>query len=281
MKLVKSANKLTNYLNNLQTEDKSVQIGFVPTMGALHAGHMRLIDQSVRENDITVCSIFVNPTQFGDASDLANYPKPIESDIKQLIHHNCDILFLPEIKEVYPQEYHQQHFNLDGIDLIIEGAQRPGHFQGVCNVLSRLFFIVQPNRAYFGQKDYQQTLVVKKLIRLLNLPIEISIVPIAREENGLAMSSRNQRLSKEARKNASFINHTLLSIKEEWKLIGLEQAIENSKNYISRFPGVKLEYLLAVDGNTLLAVDKNSTSIVILIVVKLEGVRLLDNIILA
>ena len=196
MHIIKSAQILTKYLTNLRSTDKNVTIGFVPTMGALHDGHSSLIVESVKSTSITVCSIFVNPAQFGEENDLVNYPNPIEKDIDLLIKHDCDILFLPSVEEVYPNDFEATVYELGGLDFKIEGASRPGHFQGVCNVIARFFEIIQPDIAYFGQKDFQQTSVVKKLNELLGSKTTINIVPIKREPHGLALSSRNVRLSK-------------------------------------------------------------------------------------
>lgn len=280
MKLYKSASKLTTYLKNLQTGDNGVSVGFVPTMGALHEGHLSLIRSSVSDNDITVCSIFVNPSQFGEEADLVTYPKPIEQDIDLLMNAGCDILFLPVVEEVYPPPYTQEVFDLEGLDLKIEGKQRPGHFQGVCNVLKRFFEIVLPTRAYFGQKDFQQTVVAKKLVRLMQSPIEIVVVPIAREPHGLAMSSRNIRLSPSGRQKARFIQDALQDIYKNYEAVGLEQALSNAKSMLSAQEGAVLEYLTAVDAENLNAISPQTQQVVVVTVVAYEGVRLLDNILL-
>ncbi len=281
MKLIKTAPQLTKYLNNLRTADNSLKIGFVPTMGALHKGHASLIEKSVSDNEITVCSIFVNPTQFGEKKDLETYPKPIDQDIQMLIDHNCDILFLPEVNEIYPEGYEQLVFDLDGLDFRIEGKQRPGHFQGVCNVLKRFFEIIKPDRAYFGQKDFQQAVVVKKLAKILGAPIDIVILPIAREDSGLAMSSRNQRLSAEGRTEAAFIYKALQGIQESYKEIGMKAAITQAREEIESHEGTVIEYLIAVDPESLEETVDITNNIAVLTVVRYEMVRLLDNLILA
>lgn len=279
MILTKSALELTNYLHLLRSSDQSVTVGFVPTMGALHQGHMTLVNKSVQENDISICSVFVNPTQFGEKSDLVNYPKPIEKDIELLMQAKNKILFLPEVDEMYPKSYEQQNFDLQNLDFKIEGKQRPGHFQGVCNVLYRFFQIIEPTRAYFGQKDFQQTVVVKRLVQLMGIDTSIDVVPIAREEHGLAMSSRNIRLSQQARKEADFLYKNLLQIKSGYKLLGLKAAISAAKQRIAQIPEAETEYLLAVDAGSLEEVENEAESeqIVLLAVVKFHGVRLLDN----
>lgn len=282
MHIIKSRKALIDYLSSIRKHSQNVTIGFVPTMGALHSGHASLIDESVSENNITVCSIFVNPTQFGDKSDLEKYPKPIEKDIEILIKHKCDILFLPEFEEVYSAEYVHQKFELGELESKIEGASRPGHFQGVCNVVSQLFEIVTPDCAYFGQKDYQQTAIIKSLIKLTRSNITLKIVPIKRESNGLAMSSRNIRLSDKGRKNAAFIYKALRDIQAEVESRSLVELVNRAKQFISSQKGVDLDYLLAVDAENLNEVTsiKESGSIIILVAVTYEGVRLIDNIFL-
>ena len=282
MHIIKSAPILTKYLTNLRSTDKNVTVGFVPTMGALHEGHSSLIDESVKCNNVTVCSIFVNPSQFGDENDLVNYPKPIEKDIELLIKHNCSILFLPSVEEVYPKSFVPLVYDMDGLDFKIEGASRPGHFQGVCNVIARFFEIIEPNQAYFGQKDFQQTVVVKRLNHLLGSKTEIRVVPIKREPHGLAQSSRNIRLSKKGRQNAAFIYKALSQIKEDYASLGLAESIAKAKQFINAQKGAKIDYLVAVDTSTLDEVDNinQAKEVAILTVVEYEGVRLLDNIIL-
>lgn len=279
MHIIKTSEILQKQLNAIRSDRPNVTLGLVPTMGALHEGHISLIQSSVAENEITVCSIFVNPTQFGEAADLDNYPKPIEKDIELLVKHECTILFLPSYSEVYPPSYAQQIYDLDDIDNKIEGASRPGHFQGVCNVLDRLFTIILPTHAYFGQKDYQQTVVVKKLIELTKSEITIRVVPIKREENGLAMSSRNIRLSTKGRQNAAFIYKALRDAKKDVNEMELDKLVERAKQFINAQKGAKVDYLVAVNATTLDHVEsvKTETDVVLLTVVEYEGVRLLDN----
>ncbi len=272
---------LKQHLNALRKANPNVTIGFVPTMGALHEGHGSLIECSIKEQNITICSIFVNPTQFGDIADLANYPKPIAQDIALLIGLSCDILFLPDYEQVYPPDYLQIEFNLSGLDHKIEGASRPGHFQGVCNVLSRFFEIIEPNVSYFGQKDFQQTVVVKKLIELQRRTMGVKVVPIKREPNGLAMSSRNIRLSTQGRKNAAFIFTALTTAKDDFYAgMNLESVLAKAQQFINAQKGASVEYIVAVDTKTLSKVTKATNEIVILTVVIYEDIRLLDNIIL-
>ena len=282
MNILKTSELVLRHLETIRQNNKKVTIGFIPTMGALHKGHASLIEASVKENDITVCSIFVNPTQFGESADLDNYPKPIEKDIQLLMDCGCSILFLPDYDSVYPPDYSHITYELGGLDTKIEGASRPGHFQGVCNVVDRFFSIVEPTNAYFGQKDYQQTVVVKKLIRLTNSTVKLNIVPIKREPHGLAMSSRNIRLSDKGRQNAAFIYSALQQIKDDVTNMTIGEAIKKAKQFISAQKGASIDYLVAVDSTTLeevTSLDK-SGGVAVLTVVHYEGVRLLDNIIL-
>jgi pantoate--beta-alanine ligase len=249
-------------------------------MGALHPGHISLVEQSVKENDFTVCSIFVNPTQFGEKTDLETYPRPIEKDIALLLDASTDLLFLPEPEQVYPPDYKQQVFDLQGLDLEIEGKQRPGHFQGVCNVIYRFFEIIRPDNAYFGQKDFQQTVVVKRLTDLMRVKTRIRVMPISREESGLAMSSRNTRLNASARREASFVYRFLQQAKEEALSKDLTSAMETMKSKIEDLENAVLEYLIAVDADSLQKVDdlNHQHPVVLLTVIRFHGVRLLDNI---
>ena len=282
MHLIKSAKALNRYLLVQRSKDPNVTIGFVPTMGALHQGHASLIESCVSENNISVCSIFVNPTQFGEKADLDNYPKPIEKDIEMLVALGCDILFLPRYEDIYPADYQHKTFDIGGLDFKIEGASRPGHFQGVCNVIDRFFSIVSPDAAYFGQKDYQQTVVVKRLVEVTGSNVEIRIVPIKRESHGLAMSSRNIRLSEKGRMNAAFIFKALNQLKEDIQTMSLSEALEKAKQFISAQKGAKIDYLLAVNSYSLEEVSdlESAEGVAVVTVVEYEGVRLLDNIIL-
>lgn len=200
--------EIQQYISKNRLQNKS--IGFVPTMGALHEGHISLIRKSREENDITIVSIFVNPTQFNDQGDFTRYPRTIEKDKILLEEAGCDCVFIPSVEEIYPSEsFKKTEFSEGELGSRLEGKYRPGHFNGVATVVKRLFDIITPNRAYFGQKDYQQCLIVKKLVNDFNIPVEIVVCPILREENGLAMSSRNQLLSAEEREQAAFLYQLL------------------------------------------------------------------------
>lgn len=266
---------LRNLLQSFKSEGK--KIGFVPTMGALHAGHISLVHNSVRENDVTVVSIFVNPTQFNDKSDLDKYPRTLDADCELLNKNKVDIVFAPSVDEVYPEE-DTREFDFGQIDKVMEGAHRPGHFNGVAQVVSRLFDIVGADRAYFGEKDFQQVAVVKDMVRQLAIPIEIVTVPIVREESGLAMSSRNQRLSAEQKQNACNIYKTLLESKNSG--LSVNETIKFVEEQINNTQDLTVEYFAIVDGNSLQLInDWNETTYAVgCIAVFCGDVRLIDNI---
>ncbi|MFT4522318.1 MAG: pantoate--beta-alanine ligase [Bacteroidia bacterium] len=280
MKYHKTAKSLVSDLNLVRNDHRS--IGFVPTMGALHHGHISLIERAKAENDTVVCSIFVNPKQFNNESDLVDYPKSISADMELLLEHGADFLYHPAFEDVYPNDPLGDDIELNGLDAIYEGKHRPGHFKGVAQVVHRFFQIVQPNTAYFGQKDFQQTVVVNHLIRTKSLPIKLIVCPIVRESNGLAMSSRNERLSLQQRNKASFIYQALLKLKERTYFMPLHQAVDKTRLHLSGKEGATLEYLHAVDGVTMAEVQllEESDYVVVVTVVEFGGVRLLDNIIL-
>jgi len=237
-------------LSKLKQEQKTV--GFVPTMGALHKGHLSLIEASRQQNDITVCSIFVNPTQFNDKNDFANYPVTIEKDILQLTEKGTDILFLPPVTEMYPDGMMAaKHYELGKLETILEGKYRPGHFQGVCQVVHRLFSIVQPHKAYFGQKDYQQCMVIKKLAELEQLDVDIIVHPTVRESSGLAMSSRNMRLNEEEKERATALYKALTHIKENALGRNLQMAKKEAVQIIIDAGFEKTDYLEIADAQTL------------------------------
>jgi pantoate--beta-alanine ligase len=258
--------------------DKS-KVGFVPTMGALHNGHVSLIKLSVNQCETTVCSIFVNPAQFNDKNDLLNYPRTTEKDLALLKEAGCDAVFIPEVEEIYPPNLPMQHYDFGAIEKVMEGEHRPGHFNGMANVVQRLFEIVKPHFAFFGEKDFQQLCVVKQLVKLLNLPIIIVPCAIVREEDGLAMSSRNMLLTPEERVQAAGIFNTLSAIKIESKTASsqelLQLAIENFKKY----PLITPEYIQFAYADNLekLELHDKSRAAMLFIAVKLGRVRLIDN----
>jgi pantoate--beta-alanine ligase len=251
-------------------------------MGALHQGHVSLLERARQENDTVVCSIFVNPKQFVDKMDLDAYPQPIAQDIHKLVDAGVDYLFHPDYDDLYREDYNDADINLNGLDTIFEGALRPGHFQGVAKVVNRFFDIVQPTRAYFGQKDFQQTVVIKTLVQNKQHDIDIVVCPIMREPHGLAMSSRNERLEPKIRERAAFIYKSLLKLKERCNFKSLAEAMETTLKYLNSIDDAELEYLICVNGNTMQEVSDLSDAdyVVALTVVKFGGVRLLDNLVL-
>jgi pantoate--beta-alanine ligase len=272
-----NSEELTNFINNARLEKK--QIGFVPTMGALHLGHVTLIQQSKQNNDITVCSIFVNPAQFNDAKDFENYPKTTDQDIEMLTNAHCDVLFLPSVAEIYPANQQQTlAYDLGNLELSFDGAYRPGHFQGVCKVVHRLLDIIPCDKLYLGQKDYQQCMVINRLLNLTNKNIEIVICPTVREANGLAMSSRNKRLSATELENASAIFASMQFLKQHLTTLNVLQLKQSAQIALTN-EGFKLDYFEVVDATTLAIIDNwNGTDkIVCLVAAFLGPVRLIDN----
>lgn len=253
-------------------------IGLVPTMGALHAGHLSLIARSVADNDLTVCSIFVNPTQFNDPSDLARYPRPVESDVARLSGTGCDVLFLPDTQEIYPEE-EDWHIELGTLERVLEGRFRPGHYQGVTQVVKKLFDLTAPDRAYFGQKDYQQYLVIRELVRQFNMPIELVCCPTLREPDGLAMSSRNVHLSPGEREEAVLLSKALFRIKDMATSLSPLQAREQGLAMLAASSRISVDYLELVDAETLHPVtDWEAAPVVIaLAAIRIGQTRLIDN----
>ena len=280
MILFKTTEALQHYLNKQRCQNAT--IGFVPTMGALHQGHISLIKACKEKCDITVCSIFVNPTQFNDKNDFEKYPVTIENDVFLLETNNTDVLFLPSVHEIYPEGLQQlQHFYIGNLETILEGKYRPGHFQGVCNVVFRLLKIVNPAELFLGRKDYQQYLVLKKMMQQFYPSINITAVDIAREASGLAMSSRNMRLSADTRGKAAAIYNALNFIKQNihHTAIGGLQQKAKEKILLSGFN--KIDYIEVCDAETLMPVSSiNNKPLVALAAAFIDGVRLIDNILL-
>ncbi len=248
MKVVHTIVELQNDLFCLRKENKL--IGFVPTMGALHEGHASLVKKSVKENDITVVSVFLNPTQFNDKNDLANYPRTLEADCKLLEKVGADFVFAPSVEEMYPTE-DKRHFEYPPVSTVMEGAHRPGHFNGVCQVVSRLFYIVRPDRAYFGEKDWQQIAVIKCMVKALGIKVQVVECPIIREKDGLAMSSRNTLLSADERAIAPNIYKALKSSVAYAKNHTVEETHKKVVDEINAVDGLDVEYFSIVDGDTL------------------------------
>ena len=270
--------ELRSAIDNLKNANKKV--GFVPTMGALHQGHLALIKQSAAENEITVCSIFVNPIQFNNPEDLQKYPRTPEKDIR-LIENYCHVLFMPSVEEMYPAEVIEK-YNFGTLETVMEGAFRPGHFNGVAVVVNRLFTMVRPDRAYFGEKDYQQLQIIKAMTKQLQLAVEVVSCPIVREEDGLAMSSRNTRLTEDNRKLAPFIYKTLNLGLIKVNEFPLDKVIELIKTEFQNYPSFKIEYIEIADESTLqpIRVLNLTQKARIFVAVWLGDIRLIDNLLL-
>lgn len=277
MKVVQHKKELSEIIGNYRSFGKS--IGFVPTMGALHAGHLSLIQQCRGNDDIVVASIFVNPTQFNDKNDLKNYPKNIDNDLKLLNAEKCDLVFCPEVEEMYP-EPDTRKFDFDGLDKIMEGAHRPGHFNGVAQIVTKFFDAVKPDAAYFGEKDFQQLAIIKHLVQSLNLPIKIVPCPIIREDDGLAKSSRNLLLGINERKSAPLIFRTLKSAGELHLTLPIKEIVNRVIAEINSNPFLSVEYFEIVDDKKLLPIYSWNieNGIVGCIAVKAGKIRLIDNI---
>ena len=256
-------------------------IGFVPTMGALHRGHISLLQQANLENDIVVCSIFVNPIQFNKKEDLEKYPRTLESDITKLEETSCDVLFAPSVEEMYPEPVLEK-FDFGHLDKVMEGAHRPGHFNGVAIVVKKLFEIIMPHRAYFGMKDYQQLKIMEAMVDKLGMDVKIVACRTEREKDGLAMSSRNVRLTKHERSVAPVINRVLRGLKEKVGKVSPEEAEKWALNQINKYDEMDVEYLSIVGANDLLPVKSwdEKESLVVCTAVNLGKVRLIDNLIL-
>ena len=277
MKVVSTKVELEALLDVSRKEGK--KIALVPTMGALHDGHASLVKRSVAENDITVVSVFVNPTQFNDKNDLKNYPRTLDADCALLENVGADIVFAPTVEEMYPEE-DTRVFSFAPLDTVMEGAFRPGHFNGVAQIVSKLFYAVEPDRAYFGEKDFQQLAIIRDMVRQLALDVEIVGCPIVREQDGLAMSSRNTLLSADERERALTISRTLFKSLEYAKSNSLTKTKAFVENVINETQGLELEYYQIVDGNTLQELKEwdDSDYVVGCIALFCGKVRLIDNI---
>lgn len=278
MIIIKTIKDLTNVLTEVR--DQNHRIGFIPTMGALHGGHISLIKKSVDRNNFTVCSIFVNPTQFNDKNDFEKYPVTINADTNLLKENDCDLLFLPSVEEIYPEGMESAaKYELGFIETILEGRFRPGHFQGVCQVVERLLRIVKPHELFLGQKDLQQIIVLKKMIELKNLDVTIVIGETLREKSGLAASSRNARLSQEQRYQAGIIYKMLLFSKEHLHDMDFETINAYAQRNILEAGFEKIDYFSFHDAETLQPVElwDGQQKIAALFAGYIGGVRLIDN----
>ncbi len=279
MKTVVTINEIESILKAFRAENKS--IGLVPTMGALHEGHASLVRRSVEENDVTVVSVFVNPTQFNDKNDLKNYPRTLEADCALLEALGADLVFAPSVEEIYP-EPDMRHFSYPPIDSVMEGAKRPGHFNGVCQIVSKLFDYTQPTRAYFGEKDFQQIAVIRKMVEDLKFDLEIVACPIVREPSGLAMSSRNTLLAPGEKLIAVEISKTLRSSLDYAKNHSVAETHDYVVDTINKVCGLEVEYFQIVDGLSLQPVSSwSDTDYIVGCITVYCGatpIRLIDNI---
>ena len=278
MEIFKTKKTLLDYIERQKEMGKKV--GFAPTMGALHPGHISLYEAARKENDLVISSIFVNPTQFNNASDLEKYPRTIEKDIEILEKSAfVDAVYIPEVTDIYPEGLKSKEYNFDGLENEMEGKFRPGHFNGVGTVVEELFRQVKPDNAYFGDKDYQQLAIIKKLVEKLNLPIKIHGVPIYREKNGLAMSSRNKRLDHEQCEAAKVIYETLVKVNDWFRIITVSEIYQRVKDIFENQRGMVLEYFEIADEATLKETDffYKDRSYRAFIVVFVGDVRLIDN----
>ncbi|WP_257670413.1 pantoate--beta-alanine ligase [Parapedobacter tibetensis] len=279
LEIVKTKESLHQHLQSYRND--RLRIAFVPTMGGLHQGHIALINHAKTLADMVVCSIFVNPTQFNDPRDLEKYPRPIEKDTNMLAQAGCDVLFKPEVEEMYGQD-EQWHINLGHLDNVLEGLHRPGHFQGVTQIVKKLFDAVQPDIACFGQKDFQQFKVVEQLVIQLQLPITLEMCPTVREPDGLAMSSRNVRLSENGRKQALALYQTLLQTKAGLHRKSIRTLRDDAINMLENNPGIRLEYFAIHDTESFTEADSlvKNQQLVALVAAWVDGIRLIDNMLL-
>jgi len=277
LKIARTVSRARKFIREQKKNTRS--IGFVATMGALHAGHISLVKTSLEENDITVVSIFVNPNQFNDNHDFNSYPRNLQEDLQILKSYAVDLVFVPSTEEVYP-EPDTRVFDFSGLDLIMEGKYRPGHFNGVAQVVSRLFEIIEPDRAYFGEKDFQQLAIIRKVVKDLNIPVQIRGCPIIRQADGLAMSSRNKLLTVEEQKSATRIFRALQRAKALAGKLPVTEFIEQTCKYIQEDPCFRVEYFEIVRQKDLQPVQNwnENDPMIACIAVQIGRVRLIDNI---
>ncbi|MBE0655980.1 MAG: pantoate--beta-alanine ligase [Bacteroidales bacterium] len=278
MRIIETAEAIRTYRSSLQKEHRTV--GLVPTMGALHTGHLSLVEEAQRNCDSVIVSIFVNPTQFNDPLDLKNYPRTLDEDLKMLAERKVDAVFVPGIHDIYPHPDIRK-FDFGKLEEVMEGKHRPGHFNGVAQVVSILFDLIHPQMAFFGQKDYQQLAIIRELVRQLNLRIDIVGCPIIREENGLAMSSRNRLLTEQERSEAALIHDTLRLVIEKKDELSPKKLSMWATRRINSNPRMKVEYLEIVGTNDLQSIENWSIpgDKIVCTAVKINSVRLIDNMI--
>ncbi|MFS4472171.1 pantoate--beta-alanine ligase [Chryseobacterium sp. T20] len=278
MEVLKNRKVLQDFIERQKEMGK--RIGFAPTMGALHNGHLSLYEEARKENDLVISSIFVNPTQFNNPEDLEKYPRDVNRDILILQNSGLvDAVYIPEVADIYPEKAESQPYDFDGLENEMEGKSRPGHFNGVGTVVEELFRQVQPDNAYFGEKDFQQLAIIKKMVEKKHLPVKISGVPIYRAENGLALSSRNQRLHEDRKEVSKIIYETLKKVNDWFRTVSIPEIKERVADIFDDQQGMKLEYFLIADENTLQETDffykdRNFRAFIVVVV---DGVRLIDN----
>ncbi|MDR4951848.1 pantoate--beta-alanine ligase [Chryseobacterium sp. ES2] len=278
MEVLKNRKVLQDFIERQKEMGK--RIGFAPTMGALHNGHLSLYEEARKENDLVISSIFVNPTQFNNPEDLEKYPRDVNRDILILQNSGLvDAVYIPEVADIYPEKAESQSYNFDGLENEMEGKSRPGHFNGVGTVVEELFRQVQPDNAYFGEKDFQQLAIIKKMVEKKHLPVKITGVPIYRAENGLALSSRNQRLHEDRKETSKIIYETLKKVNDWFRTVSIPEIKERVADVFDDQQGMKLEYFLIADENTLQETDffykdRNFRAFIVVVV---DGVRLIDN----
>ncbi|EDM37571.1 pantoate--beta-alanine ligase [Pedobacter sp. BAL39] len=256
------------------------KIALVPTMGALHKGHVSLISIAQQYADVVVCSIFVNPTQFTDPKDLEKYPRPLEHDMRMLKDAGCDVVFMPSVQEMYP-EAESWHIDLGPAEFLLEGEFRRGHYQGVTQIVKKLFDAVLPDLAFFGQKDFQQILMIENMVAYFGLSVQLVSCPIIREDDGLAMSSRNIHLTAEDRRNALVLSRALTYVRDHFSEEEIPALLQEARAMISNTAGVELDYFTIADGRTLLPeTDKDHPGLVALVAAKVGQTRLIDNMLL-
>lgn len=278
MKVINTIAALKSLLEPIKLAQQ--KIALVPTMGALHKGHVSLISTAQQYADVVVCSIFVNPTQFTDPKDLEKYPRPLEHDMKMLLEAGCDVVFMPSVKEMYP-EPENWHIDLGPAEFLLEGEFRKGHYQGVTQIVKKLFDAVSPDVAFFGQKDFQQVLMIENMVAYFKLPVQIVSCPIIRESDGLAMSSRNIHLSAADRANALVLSRALTYVKDNFGKQEIAALLTVARQMIRETPGVELDYFTIANGKTLLSEEhKNQSSLVALVAAKVGQTRLIDNMLL-
>lgn len=280
MEIFKTKAKLKAFLKPLKESGK--KIALVPTMGALHNGHISLIKLAQQYADVIICSIFVNPTQFTDPKDLEKYPRPIEHDLAMLESAGCSGVLMPNVEEMYPTDENENwHIDLGKAEFLLEGEFRKGHYQGVTQIVKKLFDAVEPDVAMFGQKDFQQVLMIGNMVKYFDLPIQIVTCPIIREDDGLAMSSRNIHLSPEDRKHSLVLNKSLQFVKEHFNEYSINELEAKAKAFYENIEGVELDYFTIANGHTLEpAASKEEGNLVVLVAAKVGSTRLIDNMII-